>query len=283
MRLSLTYSPASWTIAPMSHWEGPRLGKRGGWGVLAVAGCLCVSTACGTTSSKSTTGGSPIDAGWQSGLADALAATPLYSLGFLDQGPILSAAFVSGAAGASCTALTSAQTNGGDTWVLGVIVPTIDVGVYPVVRPPEPVVGSVSDAGSDARAAVVYLEHENQDAGLKLVTFASGGEVVISEAPGVPGDQEDGGLLMGSLTYVAFPANPLAIGHCQDAGTGSQPQICICDDLYGNQVSICDGGPSTCCQGMGPTFAISLAIDAGPCAALCLSGPDIPASACESL
>jgi len=264
----------------MSQRVGPRRGWRSCLGGLAVASGLCVSTACGNSPVQRTDAGPPIDAGWQSGLAEALGAQPLYSLGFLNQGPILSVAFVSGAAGASCAALTSAQTNGGDTWILGVIVPSADVAVYPVAPPPEPVVGSVTDGG-----AVVYLEHENLDAGLKLVAFATGGAVVISEAPGLPSDQQDGGHLMGELTYVAFPASPLVVGHCDgDGGVSDQPQICTCDDLFGNAVSTCDGGAASCCQSTGPTFAISVAtFDASPCAALCLSGSNIPASQCESL
>ncbi len=256
------------------------MGRRGGWGGFAIAAGLCVSTACGSTAKNSTTGGSPVDAGWQSGLGAALAASPLYSLGFLNQGPILSTAFVSGAEGMSCAAFTSSQATGGDTWVLGVIVPSVNVGVYPVMPPPEPVIGSVTDAG-----AVVYLEHENQGAGLKLVTFASTGAVVISGAPGLPGDQADGGQLMGSLSDITFPANPLVVGHCDgDGGTGpSAPQICTCEDLYGNQVSTCDGGPATCCQSMG-TFVISWPpFAAAPCQALCLTGSDISPSACQSL
>ncbi len=258
----------------MNHWEGWRGSSRH----LGIAICLCAA-ACGGSSGKPDAGGTG-DAGWQSHLAAALGAQPLYSIGFLDPGPFLATAFVDGAAGDSCAAFTSVQSGGGDLWILGVAVPSLQPDAYPVKEPIEP---SPSDVSTGE--ALVYIEHRNQDAGLDLVAFAASGAVTIGAAPSLPGDEADGGHVTGSLTYVALPADPLAIGSCQDAGAG-QPQLCTCDDLYGNPVSICDGGPLTCCrlQDGGGTVSINITVfNAAPCPALCVTAPGISNSECQSL
>ncbi len=189
---------------------------RGSFSRIAIGVVLCTSVACGgggPAPVKGNDGG--IDAGWQTGFAAALSAKPLYSLGFLNQGPVLSMDFVSGPAGASCAALTSSMATGGDFWTVGVVVPSTSRGT---LRGAGAQRAGPQARLNDAGAATVYLEHSNVDAGLKLVVFASSGIVTISAAPSLAGDQEDGGHLTGSMTYVAFPINPVAVGSCSGHG-----------------------------------------------------------------
>jgi hypothetical protein len=213
-------------------------------------------------------------------LQAAAASQPLYSLSFVEQGPFLLAVFVASDAGQlTCQDLLNAP---------------MDATVFEVLVPATPGIYAIAPSNSDdyppsAGGAVAILGYTPPGAFESVQTLAIAGQVIVTSAPANVTAQAAGAHMTGSF-HVGFSADPLQTPECVEGGEGFPdgnfiefPPFCICLDLNGNQVSVCDGGGPQCCISSGPaTVFADATFDAVPCYELC-SAPDDEFTNCAPL
>ncbi len=219
-------------------------------------------------------GDAGVDAGFDAGLFAvqlqvAAASQPLYSLSFDEQGPFLLAYFIASPHQFSCQELSEGPP---DDWVLQLWVPDAP-GTYAV--------GPSNSDGYPPRtggAVVALLQPRTGSSQVELLPTE--GQVIVTAAPANQAAQTGGAHMKGSF-HLGFPANPLQPP--QDCMSGGEylpdgglivETICTCDDWSGKQVSVCDGGGTSCCLSTEPAVVFADAtFDALPCFALCVA-PD---------
>ncbi len=161
-----------------------------------------------------------------------------------------------------------------DDTILEVIAP-VTPGTYPIVP-----WSSDEDAPPSDGAVAIPWNYTPLGSFESAQTPAISGQVIVTSAPANVSAQAAGAHMTGSLR-VGFPADPLQRPECIEGGEGfpdgnfiESVPFCICRDLNGNQVSVCDGGGPECCLSTGPaTIFADATFDASPCYVLC-SAPD---------
>ncbi len=198
----------------------------------------------------------------------AAATQPLYSISFDEQGPFLYTTFVVSPDQTTCPGVTSIPS---DTWLLELWVPLAN-GTYPVGP------SNSDDYPPSSGQTVAFLRHTPAGTFSAVEILPVTGQVIISSAPANEAAQTAGAHVKGSF-HLGFPADPIQPPKCvgggevlPDGGMAAAFSSCTCDDVNGNQVSICDGGGPSCCLSTATaTFFADATFDALPCFYLCIA------------
>jgi hypothetical protein len=214
-------------------------------------------------------------------LRAAAQSSSLYSMSFGAQSAFLLTIFPVFTGTLSCS--SDSLNNASDApWLLELGTPLAS-GTYPV---------GPSNASADpptGNQALVVLREHIQATFTNAAIEPTEGQVVIGTAPDGGAAQVGGAHVTGSF-HLGFPANPLQPPECFFEGGGGFPDgsftsegWCVCKDLDGNTVSVCDGGEPAggCCLPTEPaTIFVDGTFDAPPCYLLCA---DPQTGQCEQL